>query len=62
MLVAAREIFIASQGMSFAEHGLSTCGMRVQLLCSMWDLRSLNRDQTHIPCVARWILNHWTTR
>ena len=20
------------------------------------------RDQTGVPCIARWILNHWTTR
>ena len=19
-------------------------------------------DQTHVPCIGRWILNHWTTR
>jgi len=25
----------------------------------MWDLP---RPQTCVPCVARWILNHWTTR
>ena len=28
----------------------------------MWDLTSLTRDQTCVPCIARWILNHWTTR
>ena len=22
------------------------------------DLSSLTRDQTHVPCIARWILNH----
>ena len=27
----------------------------------MWDLSFLSRDQTQIPCVARRILNHWTT-
>ena len=27
-----------------------------------WDLNSLSRDQIHIPCSARWILNCWTTR
>ena len=27
----------------------------------MWDLSSLIRDQTHVPCIARQILNHWTT-
>ena len=20
------------------------------------------RDRTHVPCIERWILNHWTTR
>ena len=28
----------------------------------MWNLRSLTRDQTHVPCLGKWILNHWTTR
>ena len=23
-------------------------------------LSSLTRDQTHIPCSEKWILNHWT--
>ena len=25
-------------------------------------ISSLIRDQTHVPCIARRILNHWTTR
>ena len=48
------------------------------LHCSMWNsvvlvprlsypavcgtLVPLTRDQTCIPCIERWILNHWTTR
>ena len=28
----------------------------------MWDPSSLSRDQAHIPCNERQILNHWTTR
>ena len=28
----------------------------------MWDLSSLTRDWTHVPCIAGRILNHWTTR
>ena len=28
----------------------------------MWDLTSPTRDQTCVPCIARQILNHWTTR
>ena len=41
---------------------LSSCGMRAQLPHGMWDLSSLTRDRTHIPCIGRWILYHWTTR
>ena len=28
----------------------------------MWDLSSLTRDRTHIPCIVRQILYHWTIR
>ena len=28
----------------------------------MWDLSSLTRDGTCIPCIERQVLNHWTTR
>ena len=29
---------------------------------SMWDLSSSIRDLTHIHCIGKQILNHWTTR
>ena len=28
----------------------------------MWELSSLTKDWTHIPCIAGSFLNHWTTR
>ena len=28
----------------------------------MWDLSSLTRDLIHLHCIAKWILNYWTTR
>ena len=28
----------------------------------VWDLSSLTRDWTHIPCIRRKSLSHWTTR
>ena len=31
-------------------------------LRGMWDLNSPARDQTPIPCIGRWSLNHWITR
>ena len=36
----------------------------LRLICSsdMWDLSFLTRDKTYVPCIARQILNHWTTR
>ena len=42
--------------------GLSSCSARAWLLYRMGDLSSLRGDRTRIPCLARWILNHWTTR
>ena len=55
-----------------AGHSLYNCGVlapehvgslvEAYLLQGMWDLSSLTRDRTHVPCTARWILNHWTTR
>ena len=41
---------------------LNSCGERVSLPRGMWDLSSLTRDRTHVPCIGRQILYHWTTR
>ena len=27
-----------------------------------WDPSSLTMDRAQVPCIATWILNHWTTR
>lgn len=58
VLVAACGIFTAVWGL------LSSCGMWapermssvVEVHCGMWDLSSLIRDQTRVPCIARQIL------
>ena len=42
--------------------GLGSYGARTWLPWGMWNLRSLSRDQTHVPCIGRQILNYWTTR
>ena len=56
-------------GSSAVAHGLylwRVCfvgyGVMTQLPCGMWHLSSPTRDQTSDSCIARWILNHWTTR
>ena len=36
-------------------HGLSSYS--TELLCSVWDLSSPTKYQTHVPCIARWIFN-----
>ena len=46
----------------FAVQGLSSYSTQAELLCGMWDLSSLTRDRTHVLCIARQILNHWTDR
>ena len=27
----------------------------------MWDISSPTRDRSHVPCIGRWIPNHWAT-
>ena len=43
-------------------HRLSSCGAQASLRLSMWDPSSATRDLACIPCLARQILNHWTTK
>ena len=43
-------------------HRFCSCGMQGQLPHGMWVLSSLTRDRTSVPCIAIWILNHWSTR
>ena len=53
--------------------GSSCCTLALQLWCTgflvaacglrdLWALSSCARDWTHVPCIARQTLNHWTTR
>ena len=41
---------------------MHVCDSLAQLPLSMWDLSSLTRDRTLLPCIGRWILNLWNTR
>ena len=43
-------------------HGLSICATWAHLPRGIWILSYLTRDRTQVPCLARQILNHWTTR
>ena len=47
----------------FSVRGLSEHAHPVVVACGcgMWDLSSVTSDQTHIPCIGKWIPNHWTT-
>ena len=65
----ARVIHCDSRGSSLVvAHRLCSCdaqatdSMPAQLPCGTWGLSSPIRDQTSVPCIGRWILNHWTTR
>ena len=42
--------------------GFSCCGLWAQVSRSVWELRSLTRDRTHVPCIGRWLLQHWATK
>ena len=41
--------------------GFSSCGAQVLLPCGMGG-SSHTRDRTHVSCMGRQILNHWTIR
>ena len=43
-------------------HGFRSWGALTYLPYGMWDISSLMRDQTHVPCIVRWILNHWASK
>ena len=53
--VAAYQIFIA-EGNSFSL--VAACGLSCPRVCGILG----TRDQISVPCIGRWILNHWTTR
>ena len=49
-----------SRDMGFRSAGSAVvaCG-----LTAPWHVgASWTRDQTRVPCIARWTINHWTTR
>ena len=60
VFVAVFRLSLGTASRSYAR--LSSCGAWVFVVPSMWDLSSPSRDQTHVPCIGRWSLTHWTTR
>ena len=42
--------------------GFSSCHTRGLSCSGIRGLSFPSRDRTHVSCVARWILTHWTTR
>ena len=64
--------FLALSGLSSGMWNLHTC-TQASLRYSVWhaglvalpacgNLSSLSRDGSHILCIRKWILYHWTTR
>ena len=65
VLVSAHACFLRGAGGArtlYLWHWLSSCSPWAQLLLSVWDLSSLTRAGTHVPCIGRRILYQWTTR
>ena len=49
--------------MSFSSCGSWAQQLQHMGLVALWHVGSSQiRDWTHVPCIGRWILNHWTTR
>ena len=66
VLFAACGIFVAGFSLVAVSGqkacGLSSCGTGFICPAAWGNLSSLTRNQTHIPCLGRWNLNHWTLR
>ena len=66
VLFAACGIFVAGFSLVAVSRqkacGLSSCGTGFICPAAWGNLSSLTRNQTHIPCLGRWNLNHWTLR
>ena len=66
LLIAVASLLLQSTGSGCA--GFSACSMRPQQLRLMglvasWHVgNSGTRDQTRVPFIAWWLVNHWTTR
>ena len=70
-LVAERRLQVI-QTSGVVAHGLSSCGSRALERGSVVVARGLSspvacalfldQGSNWVPCIARWILNHWTTR
>ena len=52
---------LKAHGLQYLQHAGSAVGHMG--LVAPWDVESSpTRDQTHVPCIGRQILSHWTTR
>ena len=55
-------ILVVACGIFVASFGIFHCASQASSSWGMWDLSSLTRDRTHVSCIGRLILNHWTIR
>ena len=62
LVVACGLCSLQHAGSLVEARNLSSCGMQVLLPHGMWDLSSLTRGRTLVPCIVRRILYHWTIR
>ena len=62
LFIWLHQVLVEVHGIFIASCRIFHCQTWAQLLCGIWDLSSPTRDETHVPCFAKWILNHWTIR
>ena len=64
-LVAVHGLLIMAASL-ISKHGLQECGLpeswRMGPFAPQHVISSWTRDPTTVPCIVKWILNHWTTR
>ena len=63
LILFFKSLYMAVLGLRCApQHRLFAALCRLGCSVAFGDLSSPISDQTHIPCIARQILNHWTSR
>ena len=59
----ARSFSVTRELSSCGTWALELVGSVILRLVALWHVASSRtRDQTLIPCIVRWFLNHWATR
>lgn len=62
VFVLASRLFSNPQHSGYRGQGFSSSGRACQLSCPKAHGNLVTDRGSHVPCIGRWMLNHWTVR